>query len=115
MDNFKIFLHKDEYIVKKLDSTIENHTKWVGIQPIKDKNTYGTKINPKRLEVIYSIFIFEMNNDYLNEGQDISLDMSKNVESTYASSVDEIINYLETKNICLENFVLRSDSSEYPL
>tara|TARA_B100000925_G_C22003952_1_gene472666 strand:+ start:1639 stop:1986 length:348 start_codon:yes stop_codon:yes gene_type:complete len=115
MDNFRVLINKDKYIVKRLDSTIENHTKWVGIQPKRDKNTYGTKINPKRLEIIYSIFIFEMNNAYLDEGQDISLDMSKNVESTYASSVDEIINYLETKNICIENFVSRSDLSEYPL
>ena len=109
-------MNDDENSTDELLSLLSiNQYRWVGIQPIRDKYTYRTKINPHNLKVIYSILTFETDQSYLSEGHDITLDMGENIETTYAYSITEIVNDLESKDISIDHFILRSESLECPL
>ena len=116
MDKISKLLLDKKYLVQKIKSSNKEYLKWVSIQPISDKNTYGTSINPKSVETIYSIFIFEMHKDFIGkENEDITLDMGINIKSHYVDSIDKVKAFLEEKRIGLEKFVHVLDDPEYPL
>jgi hypothetical protein len=116
MDKVSTLLLDKKYLVQKINSSNKKYLKWVSIQPISDKNTYGTSINPKSVETIYSIFIFEMHKDFIGkEDQDITLDMGINIERNYADSIDRVLGYLLKKNINIDKFIHVFDDPEYPL
>lgn len=116
MDNFLKLLSDKKYLVQKIEPSNKDYLRWISIQPISDKNTYGTSINPNSVETIYSIFIFEMHKNFIGkEDQDITLDMGKNIERHYTDSIDKVKALLKEKHIVADQFTHILDDPEYPL
>ena len=116
MNDFLNKLTEKNYLTKQLISSKNNLVKWVGIQVIKDKNRYGTEINPRSVEIIYLVLIFEMKKDFLRDiDNDITLDMGENIQKVYVDSTDGLVAHLSEKGIDTDDFKPRSENTSYPL
>ena len=80
MNSFKKYLEKKIFITQKLKTENFDSSKWIFVETIKDKNLYGTEINPNSVEIISSVISFEINKKFINTNDDITLDDGENVE-----------------------------------
>ena len=99
MNSFKKYLEKKIFITQKLKTENFNSSRWIFVETIKDKNLYGTEINPNSVEIIYSVITFEIDKKFIGTNDDITLDDGENVEIVYAYSIEEVLELLSKKNI----------------
>ena len=87
----KVFEKKIFYVPRNFETENLDSSKWIFVETIKDKNLYGTEINPNSVEIIYSVITFEIDKKFIGTNDDITLDDGENVEIVYAYSIEEVL------------------------